>query len=174
MAEATRSDPTWADFVYDAFYVGAIGGSVVALFFLVMDTLQGEPFFTPSLMGQVLLEGAAAEQVAGVRLDMVAYYSAVHFATFGLLGVGLSLAVREAELHAKNPIGVLLGLFVFVEWAFFVATWVALPGVMNVLGPFRVAVANLLAAAGIVVFLVSQHRPQAWEQFKASIGRGAG
>lgn len=170
MTEATHPAPTWADFVYEAFYCGAIGGSIVALFFLVVDSIQGDPFFTPSLMGQVLFEGLHAQEVVDLRLDMVAYYSAVHFATFGLLGCAVALAVREAELHARNPVGVLLGLFVFVEWAFFVATWVFLPGVMAVLGPFRVAFANLLAASGIVVFLTSQHRPDAWRSFKGAVG----
>jgi hypothetical protein len=171
MTEAAHPVPTWADFVYEAFYSGAIGGSVVALFFLAVDALRGEPFFTPSLMGQVLFEGTHAQEVVDLRLDMVAYYSAVHFATFGLLGCAIALAVREIELHARNPVGVLLGLFVFVEWAFFVTTWVFLPGVMSVLGPFRVAFANLLAASGIVAFLTSQHRPEAWEGFKGAMGR---
>ena len=170
MAEAAHPVPTWADFVYDAFYSGAIGGSIVALFFLVLDTIRGEPFFTPSLMGQVLFEGATAQEVVDLRLDMVAYYSAVHFAMFGMLGGAVALAVREVELHARNPVGVLVGLFVFVEWAFFVATWIFLPGVMAALGPFRVAFANLLAASGIVLFLTSQHRPEAWESLKGTIG----
>ena len=172
MTEAAQPAPTWADFVYEAFYCGAIGGSVVALFFLLMDSIRGEPFFTPSLMGQVLFEGTPAADVVDLRLDMVAYYTAVHFASFGLLGCVIAFAVREAELHARNPVGVLLGLFVFVEWAFFVATWVFLPGVMEVLGPFRVAFANLLAAGGIVLFLTSQHRPEAWESLKEAVGAG--
>jgi hypothetical protein len=170
MTEAARPVPTWADFVYEAFYSGAIGGSVVALFFLVVDSIQGEPFFTPSLMGQVLFEGSPAGEIVDLRLDMVALYSAVHFATFGLLGCAVALAVREVELHARNPVGVLLGLFVIVEWAFFVTAWVFLPGVMAVLGPFRVALANLLAASGIVLFLTVQHRPEAWGSFKKAVG----
>jgi hypothetical protein len=171
MTEAARPVPTWADFVYEAFYCGAIGGSIVALFFLLLDAIRGEPFFTPSLIGQVLFEGVTAHEVVDLRLDMVAYYSAVHFATFGMLGGAVALAVREVELHSRNPVGILLGLFVFVEWAFFVATWVFLPGVMDVLGPFRVAFANLLAASGIVLFLTAQHRPEAWQSFKGAIGR---
>jgi hypothetical protein len=101
---------------------------------------------------------------------MVALYSLVHFATFGLLGAGVALAVREVELHARNPLGVLLGLFLVFEWGFFVACLVLMPGVMAALGSLRVAIANLLAAGAIALFLLSQHRPEAWRQVKALIG----
>ena len=41
---------------------------------------------------------------------------------------------------------------------------------MAALGPFRVAFASLLAASGIVLFLTSKHRPEAWESLKGPIG----
>ena len=37
--------------------VGLIGGIVVAVWFLVLDTLAGHPFQTPSLLGQMVLLG---------------------------------------------------------------------------------------------------------------------
>jgi hypothetical protein len=45
--ESTKSRPL-ADFLYETFYGGAIGGSILALFFLAVDTLAGQPLFTPS------------------------------------------------------------------------------------------------------------------------------
>jgi hypothetical protein len=39
-----------------------------------------------------------AEGVMGVRLDMVAAYTVVHFATFGVLGALISLVVHEVEI----------------------------------------------------------------------------
>ncbi|HET9947919.1 MAG TPA: hypothetical protein VFQ22_03220, partial [Longimicrobiales bacterium] len=52
---AQPEGPTLAeDLAFDAFYGGAIGGSTIALFFLVVDGLQGRPLFTPSLIGHVL------------------------------------------------------------------------------------------------------------------------
>ncbi len=40
----------------------------------------------------------SAEGVMGVRLDMVAAYTAVHFATFGVLGALISLGVHEVGI----------------------------------------------------------------------------
>lgn len=166
-ARDSQTPPGWDDFVYDAFSTGAIGGSVVALFFLLIDALEGQPFFTPSLMGTVLFGSGAAVDASEIRMSMVAAYTAVHFLTFGMLGLGVAFAMREVELHARNPFGVLLGLFVLFEWGFFVAAMVFMPGLMDVLGAGRVAVANLLAAAGIGLFLVHEHRPELWQRWKA-------
>ena len=51
------------DLVYDSFFAGAVGGSAVALFFLFTDLLDGQPLFTPSLIGQVLFQGVPPEEV---------------------------------------------------------------------------------------------------------------
>jgi hypothetical protein len=162
----TQSKPGWDDFVYDAFSTAAIGGSLVALFFLLVDSVRGEPLFTPSLMGSVLFEGVAANDVSEVQMSMVAAYSTVHFATFGLLGMLVAFAIREVELHGRNPVGVLLGLFLLFEWMFFIGTLTLMPGVMEVLGVARVTMANLLAAGGIALFLVHEHRPEVWQRWR--------
>lgn len=165
MADDSRTG-TAADVVYDAVHAGAIGGSVVALFFLVIDALNGQPLFTPSLMGSVLFEGAAASGVGEVRLDMVAYYSIVHFATFGALGAGAAFLVHEVEIHSRHPGEVLAFFFVLFEAGFFVSAALFLPGVIEVLGVFRLFVVNLLAAGSMGLFLLSQHRPDLWQKFR--------
>jgi hypothetical protein len=38
---------------------GIIGGLAVAIWFLILDTIAGHPFQTPSLLGQVVLFGDA-------------------------------------------------------------------------------------------------------------------
>ena len=38
----------------DAFVSGAIGGTVIALWFLVIDVVAGRPFYTPSALGRAL------------------------------------------------------------------------------------------------------------------------
>ncbi|MDJ0850569.1 MAG: hypothetical protein QNK04_19525 [Myxococcota bacterium] len=150
---------TRADLIYESFYSGAVGGSVVALFFLVIDALQGEPLFTPSLMGMVLFSGESAESVVGVHLDMVAWYSLVHFAIFGLLGTGMTLLVHAVGTHFRHPLLVLLLAFGVFEAAFVLVSAVALPGVMGRLGALPIAAANLLAAGAMGTYLLHEHRP---------------
>jgi len=164
-SNASLSRPT-GDFLYDSFYSASIGAAVVALFFLVIDAVQGQPFFTPSLMGRVLFTGADASSVAGVRLDMVAYYSLVHMAAFGALGVLLAFLVHQVELHSKNPAQFFVLFFLIFEGAFLVASRLLLPGVNEVLGHFRIFLANLCAAGAMAVFLYQSHNEDAWQRFK--------
>ncbi len=160
MVESSGFVPkTKADLIYESFYSGAVGGSAVALFFLVIDAVQGEPLFTPSLMGSVLFGGESAESVVGVHLDMVAWYSLVHFGIFGLLGTGMTLLVYEVGRHSRHPMLLLLLIFGVLEAGFVLVSAVALPGVLARLGALPVASANLLAAGAMGVYLLHEHRP---------------
>ena len=167
MADSTPTlSRTTGDFLYDSFYSASIGASVVALFFLFIDAFQGQPFFTPSLMGLVMFTGADAATVSEVRLDMVAYYSMVHMVAFGALGMLLAFLVHEVEIHAKNPAQLFLLFFLVFEAAFLVASRLLLPGVNELLGHFRIFLANLCAAGAMAVFLYQAHTDNAWQRFK--------
>ena len=169
--ENASVSPTISDLIYDAFYSGAIAGSVVALFFLVVDILNGQPLFTPSLMGSVLFAGASAGAVTEVRLDMVAWYSVVHFGAFGVLGLGIAFLVREVELHSRHPALLFLLLFGLFEVGFLAAAWLLLPGVVARLGASVVGLANLLAAGSMALFLLASHRPGLWQRLRHSAHR---
>lgn len=157
---------TFADVVYDALYSGGIAGSIVALFFLVVDLLQGQALLTPSIMGGVLFEGATAEGVMDVSLTAVAYFTLLHFVVFGALGLAVACLVHEVELHAKHPVLVLLAAFILFEVVFSVAAAILMPGVIARVGAGPIALANLLAAAGMAAFLLHEHRPDVWERMK--------
>ena len=157
---------TRADLAYESLYCGAIGGSVIALFFLVIDAVNGHPLFTPSLLGGVLFGGASAESITSVRIDWVAYATILHFIVFGIIGAGVAIVAHEVELHSRHPATVLFGVFMAIEWIFLVGAMFLMPGVIQVLGFWRVAAANLLAAAGIAAFLWANHQPRAWEKLK--------
>ena len=157
------------DLVYDAFYVAGIGGSIVALFFFIVDSLYGQPLFTPSLMGSVLFLGVPAASATEVRLDMVAAFTLVHFAAFGVLGVIVAVAVHELELHSKHPLIVGLSIFALAEIGFFAAAGLFLPGVIGTVGAGWIAAANLLVAFGSGLFLLSSHRPDLWSRVKHAL-----
>jgi len=161
----TRSGHTFADYAYDAFYVAAIGGGLVAVFFLVFDVFtRGQALFTPSLMGSVLFERAAPQTVESVNMMAVAKYSVIHFLAFGLLGLGISFLTHQVELRARHPLVVIALVFTIIEVAFWLAASVVAPGVLDRLGILPVAAANLIAAVGVALFLVSTHRPDLWRR----------
>lgn len=162
------------DLIYDAMFIAGGGGGLVAMFFLVFDVVtRGQALFTPSLMGSVLFDGASPDSVQAVSMLAVAKYTAVHFIAFGVLGLGLSFVTHQAEIRARHPLLVMALVFVVLEIGFWAGTTVAIPGVLERIGVLPVAAANLLAAAGVGLFLVSTHRPEVWTRVKraAHLGR---
>lgn len=163
---------TGADLIYESLYCAAIGGSAVALFFLVVDAWNGRMLFTPSLMWGVLFGGAdaaALDAANEVRLEWVSYATGLHLAAFGLLGIGVALLAHEIELHVRRPFVAFFILFLVVQESFMIAAYTVMPGVMEVLGWGKVLLANLLAAAGITAFLWQSHSPEAWQRVKQSV-----
>ena len=163
--EDGREGPTkFEDLLYDAFYSAAIGGSVLGLFFLLVDTVAGQPFFTPSLMGSVLFLGVAPEAVTEVRLDLVAYVTMIHMGAFGVLGIAFSILVYEVELHSHHPARVMALLFLVIEGGFLISANIFMPGVISVIGFGRILVANVLTATAMALFMLKSHNPKAWDR----------
>ncbi|MEE8549789.1 MAG: hypothetical protein V3T08_00870 [Gemmatimonadota bacterium] len=160
---------TKGQYLLEALYAGILGGSAVALFFLVADLMAGRPLFTPSLLGSVLVFGAEAKDVLSVRFDAVVYFSIVHIAAFTALGALLSFVVHEIELHSKHPAVVMLVLFGIIEAGFFVVAPLAFPGVVDVLGMPRIAAANLMAAVVLGLFFVLTHHAVTRGKFKHNL-----
>ena len=101
---------TTIDLIFDSIYSGAVGGTAVALFFLVVDLLDGRPLFTPAMMGNAILYGVAVGDMAEVKFDPIAYFTLAHMTAFVALGAAVTWLVHEVELHLKHPVVVLLVL----------------------------------------------------------------
>ena len=145
------------DLLYDTFYSAAIGGSVVAVFFLVADLMDGQPLFTPSLLGTTIFTGADPAAVTEIRLDMVAFFTLVHFVGFGALGFLVSYIIRDMESLAAHPGIIALIVFLALSTGFFVPTSVSYPGLAPAVGPVRILGANVLAALAMGLFLRRAH-----------------
>ncbi|MEX2467295.1 MAG: hypothetical protein WD995_10315 [Gemmatimonadota bacterium] len=132
---------------------GAYASAAVALLFLGIDAMRGDPFFTPSLMGSVLLLGSEPSAALPVRLDMVAYYSLMHVVLFSLLGTVFTLACLRVTTLTKRPVifaGVILGTLTLGMVGLDVAWF---PGLVQAIGPVPLVAANLGAAVVMSVFI---------------------
>ena len=156
---ARRRPTLTADLVYDAFFGGGIGGSAIGLFFLVLDVLDGRALYTPAMLGSVLFDGVAAASVETVRLDMVSYFSMVHFATFFILAGALSYVSRVSRAVEGHVLVMSAMVFSVLTAAIFVADWLFMPGVVETLGYGRVLVANALTGLAMAAFMKWSHRP---------------
>ena len=163
--EGEREGPTkLEDLLYDAFYSAAIGGSVLGLFFLLVDTVAGQPFYTPSLMGSVLFLGMTPEAVTEIRLDLVAYFTMIHMGAFGALGIAFSILVYEVELPSHHPARVMALLFLVIEGGFLISANTFMPGVVSAIGFGRILVGNILTATAMALFMLRSHNPKAWDR----------
>jgi hypothetical protein len=97
--------------VGEGILTGLVGGVVAALWHLMVDLIQGQPFHTPSVLGQVLVGGDITPD-RGIVPAAVAGYVVLHFILFFLLGVAL---VGLTHMSSRNPslrMGVWLGLVI--------------------------------------------------------------
>ena len=140
----------------DGFFAGVIGAGLVALWYLVLDVAGGHPLYTPSLLGSVLFKGATDMSSIVVEPQVVAWYTAVHFLAF--LGVGMVASWLAAQFERFPTVGVaILFLFVIFETGFFIFAFTVGRAVLGTLGLWTIAIANLLAAAGMATYLLRRH-----------------
>lgn len=144
----------------DGIFAGLLGGLAVAVLFLGVDAFEGQPLFTPSLLGSALFQGKSFESVQGVDLPMALAYTGVHLLVFVVIGLAAAYMVAQFE---KNPsFGLLLLLlFVFFEAGFIAFTIAFMPGVLGALASCVVLAANLLSAGVMAGYLLWWSRPRA-------------
>jgi hypothetical protein len=159
-ASASAPDPAATprgDFAYETFFGAAIGGAVIALFFLLIDALAGQVFFTPSLMGTALISEVPVSAETPVRLDMVALYSVVHFGVFFILGA-LASKLRGPALSLGGPVVLAGALFLLMTGGFWMAAGTILQrGAASAIGWHWVLAANLLTAIAMTAFVRQVH-----------------
>ena len=129
---------------------GLIGAAIVALWFLAIDTIQGEPLRTPNLLGTAFLrqpEGAAA----------VLAYTVVHGLAFLAFGIAASLLVAAAE---REPLFVFFLVIVFTafEVASFGAIFIVAKWILDEVAGWTIFVANLLASGAMLAYFFRRHR----------------
>jgi hypothetical protein len=142
----------------DGLYAGIIGAAIVAIWFLILDTLAGHPLHTPTLLGSWLIRGPESIAPGYMTPDppMIAAYTAVHVVAFVIVGTFASYLFTLFDRHPAAGIG-LVFLFVFFEVGFFIFSAVQGGGILGRLGAWAVGVGNLLSAAGMATYLWIRH-----------------
>ncbi|HSJ07308.1 MAG TPA: hypothetical protein VK936_11415 [Longimicrobiales bacterium] len=140
----------------EAVVSGLLAAVGVALWFLVLDLVQGRPLFTPAAIGSALLYGAQGTESVVIDANTVLLYSFVHFAAFGLVGITAAALVNAAEDQPPLILGIFL-LFVTFEALFIGILAIAAGWLMGALQWWAVAAANVIAAALVGGYLARRH-----------------
>ena len=144
------------EIVREGVIVGIVGAVAVALWFLVVDVIQGRPFFTPAALGSALFLGAEDLAMVEVTLWPVLGYTLLHLAAFIAVGLVATVVVREAEQKPPLILGVIL-LFVVFEALFLGLLAVVAEFLLGPLAWWSIAVGNLVAVLAMGYFLWIKH-----------------
>jgi hypothetical protein len=154
---------TWGDVlarhttVREGLVIGVIGAVVVAVWFLAMDAAAGRILFTPAALGSVIFHGATGPTEVRVDAITVLAYTGVHVGAFLITGLLASAIVAVAEnRHAYVLLGAVL-LFVTFETFFIGLITIIAQWLLEVIPWWSIAVANLVAAAGMGFYLWRRH-----------------
>ena len=135
--------------------VGLIGGIAVAVWFLILDTIAGHPFQTPSLLGQMVILGDRTPD-AQLAFGAILLYTAFHFIVFAVIGMGLVALVHWGQGNSVVRYA-LLPVFLVFEVLFY-GFLMILSERTNELFPFWAVVsANTLAAVSMALYLWRRH-----------------
>jgi hypothetical protein len=140
---------------------GFLGAFVIALFFLVIDWIEGRPLWTPAALGSALFLDQRLAPDATPPLALVAGYTAIHFLVFA--GIGLITAALLSQPPWKpGPAAMLfIGLAVFLacEISFVIFASLFSPALFSDLGIARITAANALASVAMTVLIVGVAAP---------------
>lgn len=143
----------------EGFIAGLVGAAVVALWFLIVDSLAGRPLYTPTVLGTALFRqgaGLGSPETLPISFEMVWMFTWVHGLAFAVIGGLAARLLARAERNPSAGFGILL-LFVVFEFGFMVAAMVLAAPVLQALTWPSVFVGNLLAATAMAAYFHLAH-----------------
>jgi hypothetical protein len=127
---------------------GLLGAATIAIWFLLLDTIRGRPFSTPSLLGRAFFQRGTivgpleSQPISG---EMVLVYTWVHGLAFCVIGGVAAWLIALAERRPNAGFGVLL-FFVLFGFGFIVVAMLVAEPVLHALTWPAILIGNLLAA----------------------------
>jgi hypothetical protein len=136
--------------VREGVVAGVIGGAVVAVWFLILDAVRGDPLRTPRFLGTAMLR---QDDPVGAIVS----YTIVHLLVFILFGIAGAFLLSGAE---GRPVFLFpfVMLYVAFEFFFFAVVLILARWVLDELAGWAVVVGNLLAGAAMLTYYFQKHR----------------
>ncbi len=141
---------SWGRVAREGIVAGLLAAAVVALWFLAIDAMQGEPMRTPRLLGTGLLRQPDPSTA-------IVSYTIVHGIAFALFGIVGAMLVAAAE---RQPLFVfaLVIFFTAFEVFFIGGVLIAATWLLDEIAGWTVLVGNLLATAAMLAYFLASHR----------------
>jgi len=127
---------------------GLAGATVMAFWFLIVDSSQGQPFMTPNFVAGSLLGMEGLEMGVGP----IILYTFIHYGVWVGVGVLSSWVLDHVNIASPILIGLVLGFLLF-DLVFYGSVAVAGVNVVQALGWPEVLAGNLLAGMSLMALL---------------------
>lgn len=150
--------------VREGFVAGLIGAAAVALWFLIVDMINGRPFFTPAMLGSAVfwrtfdpgqvttLFTTDPERVFAA----VVGYTMLHVVTFIVVGIIAAALAYQVE-RFPSTLFIVVVFFAIFEFGFYIVVAVLAQPLLGALAWWSVAIGNAIAALGMGYYLWKKH-----------------
>ena len=138
---------------------GVIGAATVAIWFLILDTIQGRPLYTPTVLGTAFFKqgaGLAAPGHLPVSFETTLVYTWVHGLVFCVIGGVAARLLAAAERNPDLGFGIVLLAVVFAV-GFLVVVMLFAEAVLQRLAWQSILIGNGLAAAAMGAYFWRRH-----------------
>jgi hypothetical protein len=138
---------------------GILAAAAVAVWFFIVDLVNGRPLYTPTVLGTALFRhgaGLTGPEPLAISAEMVLMFTWVHGLVFAAIGGVAARLVGVAERNPSLGFGILL-LFVLFQAGFTVVVLLIAQPVLQALSWPAILVANLLAALTLGLYLWLRH-----------------
>jgi hypothetical protein len=127
---------------------GVVAATVMAFWFLIVDSSESQPFRTPNFLAGTLLG------VDGLRMGFgpIVLYTAVHYGVWVLVALAAAWILQHVETASPILLGMVLGFLTF-DLVFYGSVAVTGVNVVQQLGWPEVLTGNLLAGVSLMAIL---------------------
>lgn len=154
--------------IREGIIAGFLSATVIAVWLLVVDAINGHPFFTPIVLGRGLLGFFGMAQMTDSDMLHVAMYTVFHYAAFALIGVMVAKIVHQARRTPAILAGFLI-IFIAFELGFYGLTGMLSSGsALGGLAWYQIMAANLVAAFVMLYFMWVRH-PELKREFTEAL-----
>jgi hypothetical protein len=166
--EPERSDDRlewWMTTIGEGVVAGTLGGGIVALWYLLCDSIGGRPFNTPALLGAIIFNGLRGHDSGAITLAPVLSFTVIHFAAFIAFGIASALVIAAAEREPLLALGALM-VYGCYEVCFLAFVSALDASALGAIGWWKIAIANVITLATVFAYFQYRH-PQILRRFSA-------
>lgn len=143
------------NFVREGIYAGVVGATAIAVWFLIIDTVTGKPFYTPKLLGHAVIS-VLGKAMPDTTMTQVLGYTLFHYLMFAVVGIILVAVVHQSDRTPAILAGLLI-VFVAMQLGFYGLSAFLSESPLGGLAWYQIFIANLLAAVAMGWFIWRRH-----------------